>query len=137
MFVQIVSGDVVTSAGTYITSENYPNDYVIGDSYGSFTNYDVNVHLDDGELISLTFEDFDLKRSTDKLQIHDTLSVPSYPKTYTKYIEPDTTNPLTLSGNKALIRLQTRACGPYDYRCDNVTGRGFKIKVGVGTSVIL
>ena len=124
---------MVRTIGAYITSENYPNDYVIGDSYSTFRNCDVSVHLGEDEAIVLTFEDFELKRSQDELRIYDTLiSNTSYLKNYLKHSTLDKMTPVKLSGNNALIRLRTQACSPYNCRCRTETGRGFKIKVGVG-----
>ena len=47
-----------------------------------------------------------------------------------KYSKLSDMEPLTLSGNKGIIRLKTGVCPTWSTNCD--TGRGFKIKVGVG-----
>ena len=95
-------------------------------------NCDTTIHLAGDENVVLTFDDFDMKRTMDALYIFDTLVSTATPiKSFSSYRSPTL---VTLSGNRALIRLKVFACSPFSRRCDTNTGRGFKIRVGIGKS---
>ena len=113
-----------------MTSENYPNDFTADQTCDAY------IRLAGDQKIVLTFEDFELKKYGDWLQIFDTLVSTIVPlNTFMKFDTLNSMEPLTLSGNKGIIRLTSRACPYYSKDCD--TGRGFKIKVGVGKSTIV
>ena len=90
----------------------------------------------------MTFEDFELRRYGDKLQIIDEFFSTTTPlQSFLDADKPNEMEPLYLSGNKGIIRLISKACEKVSLvnttHCD--TGRGFKIKVGFGkfTTVVL
>ena len=90
-----------------------------------------------GEVIVLTFEDFELKPFSDKLEIYDTLiSNTNYVKSFSSYNKPkiDQEEKLILSGNEGLIRLKSSACSGWG-SCN--TGRGFKIQVDIGKIIAI
>ena len=120
-------GTEIALSGATVTSENYPEGFNAGPTC------DVNIQLSEDQIIVLTFVDFELKRYGSALEIYDTSFSPmSFVKSFISYHKPgtDKMSPVTLSGNKGLIRLRSYACPNWDKNCDN--GKGFKIRVGVG-----